>query len=125
MDAQFRADAIGFYEQGPKNLPKHKPSFVKREIELKNFNFKLKNNIISGDEFLSSVGDLFIHKNWFHLIKDAAERIESLNKNVNFDEPNEDQIIEEVAETIFVRNTSSRIKTASRKYFGDEWANQF
>lgn len=119
VDIDFRSEVIGYSQNGAKNLPRHRHSFIKREETIHKLNIQLKNGKLSNEKFLQKVSDLFIHKNWYQLVKDAVARIEHENSNSN-----NSQQLDDIADAIFVTSqTSSRIKNISKKYFGDDWVN--
>lgn len=120
QEISFRGEHIRYSENGAAILPKHSKTFIEREKSIKALNLQLKNNEISDEMFLKEIGDLFIHTNWFHLVKDAALRMEETDMQTD------DSHADEIAEAIFLApTTSGRARSLSKKYFGDEWVNNF
>lgn len=120
LDAQFRAEVVSYNEKGYRSLPHHKLSFVEREKKIKELNRQLSANALTDEEFLQKISDLYIHKNWFHLVKDAVAAIDGSGSNESEDPPE----LDEFAEAIFIRPcTAPRIRNLSKRYFGNEWLN--
>lgn len=122
LDVNFRGEVIAYMDGGASKLPKHTKSFIEREKLIKELNIKLKNGEIPNNAFLNEIGDLFIHSNWFKIIKDAVSRIEE-NPQQEADSASD---IDDITDAIFLSTTTSRKnRRLSIKYFGKDWVNKF
>lgn len=120
VDVEMRVSAIGFQKKGALSLPKHKPKFLRKEMEIMKLNQQLENKEISNEKFLSTLCELIVHKNYFEVVKLACENID---KQANMTEGDQNLIVEDATEVILSNcNSSKRVRTKSKKYFGGDWA---
>lgn len=121
LDVTYRAEVMGYENNGAESLPKHHSKFIKRETKLLELFNKLELREIEDDEYLSNVADLFINPKWFNLIKDACQRIDGV-----FNQDEAEDEIQEITEAIFLKETTRpRVRRRSTKFFGEEWVNKF
>lgn len=85
LDVEFRAEVVAYIEKGYTSLSHHKVAFIEREKSVKELTRQLIANEISDEEFLENISDLFIHKNWFNLVKAAVAAIDG--RNTSSEEP--------------------------------------
>lgn len=105
-----------------KAFPKHKETFIRREISVKENSEKLARNELSPKEFLENVSVLYIHPRFYNIIQLATQRMELLNA----DDEKIEEVLDDFTEGILLGPyTGNRARKLSTMFFGEEWVNSF